>query len=506
MLFTLTPHGNVGNRMLIYMVAQAVAERLGCPVRFNTHLPEWGMTFDAALHERAAVDGGVMHVSDADGTTLDDMAARIARSGLETIRFNGFFQRFSLLREAAFYNALFPVQPLDIPPFGEDEIVINVRAGDILDGKIPWYPLVPPAFYAMLVAQTGLRPVLLGQLDDGPYVGLIRHLLPQARLIPSAGPMVDFNRLRHARHSCIAVSTFSWLAGWLSAAVDIQYPVLGFLHPLTMPRGTHQSCGTDLTPLGDERYRYHLFPLIYSLNEIEYLRTTAQLNPLCLHVTREFMAQRCAQAELVTVSSTNNMLAGRAYAAQYLDAAWSIALGHFASAREHYEQAGRFLGYTGYVLHRMEAIEWRKQRVNLARGKPALQSSVSLWSCHPAPAQDAAGAVSGEISEFHSFHTDLEDGPWWRVDLGGQCPISEIWLFNRMESAAVAQRAARLAVDIGGSETGYQEVYRRGEASAFGGVDGQPLIIRLARPVEGRFVRIRLLGYEYLHLNQVEVY
>jgi hypothetical protein len=154
----------------------------------------------------------------------------------------------------------------------------------------------------------------------------------------------------------------------------------------------------------------------------------------------------------------------------------------------------------------MRELEWRHQRPNLALGKPALQSSVSKWSRRPTREADAAGAVSGVIDEFHAFHTDVEDAPWWRVDLGALCDITEIWLFNRIDQDVVIMRAARLAVDIGSSEADYAEVFRYDCPTPFGGADGGPLIISFDSGVEGRFVRVRLLHRTCLHLNQVEIY
>lgn len=146
------------------------------------------------------------------------------------------------------------------------------------------------------------------------------------------------------------------------------------------------------------------------------------------------------------------------------------------------------------------------QTVPISQGKYAIQSSVSRWSTHPDPEADAAGAVNGLIDGKGKFHTDIEDGPWWQLDLGSFFGISEIRLYNRLDDEQIACRSSQLALDIGFTNALLIEVYRRETDEPFGGIDGNPLIFRPHIPIPGRFVRIRLLRRNYLHLDQVVVY
>ncbi len=136
----------------------------------------------------------------------------------------------------------------------------------------------------------------------------------------------------------------------------------------------------------------------------------------------------------------------------------------------------------------------------------AIQSTTSEWSCVRDLEQDASGALNGVIDGRAKFHTDLEDAPWWRVDLGVVHGIREVRLFNRMDQPAVAERANRIAIDIGFDPEHFIEVFRRESDEPFGGVDGNPLVFAPSIPIPGRFVRVRLLERNYLHLDQVEVY
>ncbi len=143
---------------------------------------------------------------------------------------------------------------------------------------------------------------------------------------------------------------------------------------------------------------------------------------------------------------------------------------------------------------------------NLALGRPALQSSISPWSRRPDVALDAAGAVDGRITGEAKFHTDIEDHPWWQVDLGAVFGISGVKLYNRMDDPNVVHRSAHLAIEVGFRGDDWVEVYRRKEERHFGGIDGKPLVFAPVMPVPGRFVRVRLLRRDYLHLDQVEVF
>ena len=144
---------------------------------------------------------------------------------------------------------------------------------------------------------------------------------------------------------------------------------------------------------------------------------------------------------------------------------------------------------------------------NISLNKFATQSSVSQWSGRSTPEADASGAVDGIIDGLQGFHTDIEEFPWWMVDLGGNYIISGICIYNRLDLApAIPQRSSRLVIEIGPNIELFTEVYRRESDESFGGADGNPLVWMPSQPVMGRYVRIRLLTRNYLHLDQVEVF
>lgn len=148
----------------------------------------------------------------------------------------------------------------------------------------------------------------------------------------------------------------------------------------------------------------------------------------------------------------------------------------------------------------------RPRGPNIALGKPASQSSVSQWSREPSAERDAARVVSGRLSGWYNCHTDLEDGPWWQVDLGASQHIREVRIFNRAGPPEIMARTSHLALLLSDDERTWHEALVKRDDGLVGGIDEGPLIWVAEGTVSARFVRVQLLGRNYLHLDQVEVY
>ena len=143
---------------------------------------------------------------------------------------------------------------------------------------------------------------------------------------------------------------------------------------------------------------------------------------------------------------------------------------------------------------------------NLALRKPATQSSTSEWSRGVSPKQDAARLVSGVFSGSYNNHTDLEDQPWWQVDLGDIRQIQQVRIYNRIGDGAVMRRARRFALQVSSDAAGWQTIFEKTDDLDFGGVDGSPYVVNSEPPTTARYLRVQLLDRDYLHLDQVEVY
>lgn len=132
-------------------------------------------------------------------------------------------------------------------------ILCPVRAGEILGAIHSGYTVIPVDFYSEIAETTGLAPIFMGQVEDNEYINALRARFPKSEFIPHMGVLQDFQTIRNARHIAIPVSTFAWLAAWLSYAETIIYPVFGMFNPKIF--ASH-----DLTPVADPRYKFYQFP------------------------------------------------------------------------------------------------------------------------------------------------------------------------------------------------------------------------------------------------------
>ena len=235
----------------------------------------------------------------------------------------------------------------------------------------------------------------------------------------------------------VAVSTFSWLAAWLSDAATIIVPLSGFYNP-----AHHREI--DLLPVDDIRYRYFLFPLNFGLPEQEALQYHERMKGCWKEISRNQVALLKSASPFLRVPRENyngglpaRSVQGAAiafdpvwYAHQYLDAAMEISEGWFEDPLHHYLEVGRLRGY-----HATRPLQDERPvdltLPNIALNKRATQSSLSQWSRGSTPEEDAGQAVNGLPAKDYAFHTDNEHNPWWMVDLGSAAQIHLIRIYNR---------------------------------------------------------------------------
>lgn len=243
------PVGNLGNRMLQLMLLESL-KRLAPQVRLGgVSLPEWGINSARLLPE----DGPALRLI---GQHVDvPWLARLIRAGLiDKLEFAALGFRMAHYLPRYEYRHLFPRRPCPEVPGLQSSLLINVRGAEILKDTHADYGPLPIDFYRQVIERTGLPPIFMGQLADDPYSAALRHAFPNARFMPSQGAEADFEIIRSARHIVASVSTFSWLAAWLSDAESIHLPLCGIFNPRQRP-------DIDLSALGDPRYRWYDFPI-----------------------------------------------------------------------------------------------------------------------------------------------------------------------------------------------------------------------------------------------------
>ena len=106
----------------------------------------------------------------------------------------------------------------------------------------------------------------------------------------------------------------------------------------------------------------------------------------------------------------------------------------------------------------------------------------------------------------YGFHTDFEDRPWWSVDLTQPEAIREIVIYNRLDAPGMDARAGYLRIEASPDHTHWIELAAFRTPIMFGGADGHPFRLTLAKPLMARYVRVGLMDKNHLHLDEIEIY
>jgi len=243
-LIAIVSSGRMANRMFQLMLAHEIRNRAGVGQILGCHLPRSGLV--SPLPEVAPEPYAVLvnHAFDLDH------AAYLLRTGvLRAIVIQGWGMRLAYYRSPEPYRALFQTTARG-HALRDDELLIHVRAGDILDLHHPYYFPMPFSYYEEVIAASGLSPVFIGQLDDNPYSDALRRRFAGAKFLARRSQIEDFTTIRQARHLVLSVSSFSWLAAWLSeSAESVHMPIYGLFEP--------RNGQTFLLPVDDSRWRFY---------------------------------------------------------------------------------------------------------------------------------------------------------------------------------------------------------------------------------------------------------
>lgn len=244
----LRPHGNLGNHLLQWIQAESL--RLRVPgLRVSGHdIPAFGLTERRFIRPQPFVPQ--VRPQDSD---LDLVAHLMQAGDLPMLRLRSMVLQSRYYADVDHFRArLVPTQRGPVETGGKGDLLINIRAAEVLSARHPDYGPAHLGFYQGVVANTGLRPVFMGQLGDNWYTALLRETFPKARFLPTQGVIGDFEAIRRARHIVVSVSTFSWVAAWLSRADSIHLPALGLFNPDQRP-------DVWMLPDDDARYRFYGF-------------------------------------------------------------------------------------------------------------------------------------------------------------------------------------------------------------------------------------------------------
>jgi Glycosyl transferase family 11 len=266
--------GRTGNRLFQYFFCSELARRAGTHYVADVSIPDLAIRSEPG----PPCTDGFLHIEGKHEFDLSAIAMTLRESAQAGATFSGYAARVEYYdRDQC--RSLLNLHPDPGLGFGPEFLVINIRAGDIVqgptldlmssgygrpyalsdlhDGIHPDYRPLPLSFYERLIRDTRLKPVFVGETDSHTDYGIaLRKRFPGAVFTGRQSPREDFLTLTGSAHLVLAVSTFSWLAGWFSGARTIHLPIAGFLDPLQRP-------DVNLIPSpSDARYILHPFPRV----------------------------------------------------------------------------------------------------------------------------------------------------------------------------------------------------------------------------------------------------
>lgn len=235
----------LGNLMSQLMFVRTVRSLAQWPVVADGYsLPDWNLAgpgFGAQRRARLNIGAGMTKASSVARVIDRYRPSRINLYGLP-------FQVENYLKPAE-YLELFPYSPRSTE-LTEGYIVAHIRGGDVARPSHPGMGPIPINYYRYLADQTGLPLLFVGEIDGSPYSRALRAAFPKSTFLCGGSAFDDFQTIRSAQYIALGISTFSWIAAYLSNAREIHVPVAGVFDPRLRP-------DHDLLPSHDPRYVFH---------------------------------------------------------------------------------------------------------------------------------------------------------------------------------------------------------------------------------------------------------
>lgn len=243
------PRGNLGNQMLQLMFARNLQKHFPALEIIGYNMPVWELSQVGAMRLPSFVPS--LRQPDPD---VQFIAGLYKRGLLHCAKIRRVPLDVSSLGPQSLHHDYFSRHSNTAYRPREDEIIINVRGGEILSNVHEDYGPMPLHFYKRVLEESGLNAVFLGQIGSDYYSKLLIDNFPNAKFIASQGILEDFTSLRLAKHLVISVSTFSWLAAWLSEARSIHFPVYGMFNPAQRPDAW-------FLPSDRKEYKFYWMPI-----------------------------------------------------------------------------------------------------------------------------------------------------------------------------------------------------------------------------------------------------
>lgn len=253
----INPLGNVANRILQLLVAKKIQQNTKNSVIKNISIPEFG--FDqkdsSYFHNQACAVGmeDIFYHLDING-----ISRNIDNGNIDTFILGSFSFNIDSLPSRDFCKNFIKCDE-SIKGFGDEFILINIRGGEVFHNVHGKYIVLPPEYYKKIIKDTGLKPVFYGQIEDNLYFDILKDNFPDALFISGRDPVYDFNVIRNSKNIAMCISTFSWLACYLSNANKIYMPLGGIF-------SINQNYNQNLIPLNEKEYKFIMLPWSWSEN------------------------------------------------------------------------------------------------------------------------------------------------------------------------------------------------------------------------------------------------
>ena len=257
-LINLELQGNFGNRLIEIMVAEAIRKRSTQDVEIVLNSEVAGLSHPYRTSKEVILpDSLKLSPTGSHRIDLDELASWLSSNENAILELRGYYQRIEFIENLRGYftNKLLSPDSSLLNPGLEGFLVINVRGGDIMHGSGgTWYFPLPFSYYEEIIADSGLPPLFIGQLDSF-YADLLARRFPNALFLECRNHLYTHQILRSSPNLAIPLSTFSWTAAFLSTSLQkLYFPLAGFFKQF------NASADMPCLLMNDPRVIYYDFP------------------------------------------------------------------------------------------------------------------------------------------------------------------------------------------------------------------------------------------------------
>lgn len=329
--------GNIGNCILQYFISLRLEQHLGQLdlVTHNDYV--WntisGWELPISFEPQSLINPYSIR---RDFTTISQKASAFLISGCNSISIETCSIGFDEFPEISCGRSSIP--RFSIPDYllpNDEEILINIRGGNILAGIHRDYVTPPASYYKHVINKSGKKPYFFGQIGNDAYSDHLRNSFPLARFERGMSPSIDFEILRRAKFLVVAPSTFSLIATWLSEAEQIFFPVIGGFNPFQRPDSSN-------LPFDDPRYDFTLFPY-FLMEKIENALPRLEKGLSGFEdVTHSALKDRISGTETTspTIDQALKVFDSSFYENNYSDVITAVQSGKVKNPTEHYIRRG----------------------------------------------------------------------------------------------------------------------------------------------------------------------